>query len=90
MAVVDELTPAVRRNIPWYLMAFEAGDPINPTLCVLAVRSLLKPCIARLLETFSGVVSAAALSQRALSPPPEPVNDEGCARSIAPQASRPS
>ena len=30
VAVVDELTPPVRRNIPWCLMAFEAGDSINP------------------------------------------------------------
>jgi hypothetical protein len=30
VAVVDELTPPMRRNIPWYLMAFEASDSINP------------------------------------------------------------
>jgi hypothetical protein len=32
VAVVDELTPPMRRNIPWYLMAFEASDAINPMM----------------------------------------------------------
>ena len=30
VAVVDELTPPMRRNILWYLMAFEASDSMNP------------------------------------------------------------
>jgi hypothetical protein len=30
VAVVDELTPPMRRNILWYSMAFEASYSINP------------------------------------------------------------
>jgi hypothetical protein len=30
VAIGDDLTPPVRRNIPWYSMAFEAGYSMNP------------------------------------------------------------
>jgi hypothetical protein len=30
VAVVDELTPPMRRNFLWYSMAFEASYSINP------------------------------------------------------------
>jgi hypothetical protein len=30
VAVVDELTPAVHRNVPRYLMAFEACNSVSP------------------------------------------------------------
>jgi len=68
VAVVDELAPLMRRNILWYLMAFEASYSINPMRRDAAAQQLRGQAVSSPLRITPRSVNSAI--SVALSPIP--------------------